>query len=186
MSERTSPVLNLLFIDDDDAVTGSVVPLLTEMGFNVSAARSGVIPDGFKPDVVICDYDLGMYDQRNGVQIVTDLKVKAPNARFIICSGLPREVPTGVEFFSKMDLVELLASLGEPECNCPDHQTGAMTPDDAAEWERDEVWEHAGEIMFDGSDRPDPDCLLCKRGIEMGAWAHFGVSDPFALKDADD
>ena len=121
-----APERNLLFIDDDDQVTESVVPLLTEMGFNVSATRSGVIPDGFKPDIVICDYDLGVCDQRNGVQIVTDLKAEAPNARFIICSGLPREVPTGVEFFSKTDLVELLASLEEPECNCPDHQNGRI------------------------------------------------------------
>ena len=59
-------------------------------------------------------------------------------------------------------------------------------PDTVTELERDEVWEHCGEIMFDSGDRPDPDCFLCQRGIEMGAWAHFGVDDPFAPEEDED
>lgn len=46
-----------------------------------------------------------------------------------------------------------------------------------------EIAEHVGEIMFDSLSRPDPDCTLCKRGIETGAWAAFGVEDPFSEDD---
>lgn len=54
----------------------------------------------------------------------------------------------------------------------------------AARLLREEVEEHVSEIMFAGSESPDPDCLLCKHGIEMGVWEHYGVDDPFAPEDA--
>ena len=107
--------MNILLIDDDDGVAGSFVPLIQGMGHSVEWTKHGDIPEGFKPDVVICDYDLGMFDRRNGSQIVTELRPEAPDARWIIWSGLPREVPDGVEFFSKMDTIELLDSFGEPK-----------------------------------------------------------------------
>lgn len=103
--------MNILIIDDDEGVTNSLGSLMRLKGHVVSITKYGNIPHGFYPDTVICDYDLGMFDTRNGAEIVTDLMPEAPAARWIICSGLTREVPEGVEFFSKSDFVELLASL---------------------------------------------------------------------------
>lgn len=107
--------MNVLVIDDDDMVSDSLDRALTHMGHTVMVSRHGVIPVGFVPEVVICDWDLGMYDDRDGGQIVTDLRDEAPTARYIICSGLDRDVPEGVEFFSKGDSIEMLKSLS---CDC--------------------------------------------------------------------
>jgi hypothetical protein len=54
----------------------------------------------------------------------------------------------------------------------------------AARLLREEVEEHVSDIMFTGSESPDPDCVLCKHGIEIGVWARYGVDDPFAPEDA--
>ena len=50
----------------------------------------------------------------------------------------------------------------------------------------DEVYEHVGDIMTDSLASPDPDCSICKRGIELGAWAQWGVDDPFAPDEGGD
>lgn len=56
-------------------------------------------------------------------------------------------------------------------------------PDNAAEAELLLVEEHVSEIMFNSHASPEDDCFLCKRGIELGVWAAYGVSDPFAPED---
>jgi hypothetical protein len=48
-----------------------------------------------------------------------------------------------------------------------------------------EVADHVSEIMFESGERPNPECLLCQRGVEFGVWKRFGVDDPFA-EEADD
>lgn len=104
-------VKKILIIDDDEMVVDSLVRTLQLYGHEVWAVRSGHVPEGYAADIVICDWDLGIYDSRNGGEIVTDLLMVLPDARFIIVSGLPRDVPEGVEFFSKGDVIELLHAL---------------------------------------------------------------------------
>ena len=43
----------------------------------------------------------------------------------------------------------------------------------------EEVFAHIGEIMFTPTESPDPDCLMCQCGVDLGAWARYGVEDPF-------
>lgn len=59
----------------------------------------------------------------------------------------------------------------------------ADVPDNAADAERQLVAEHINDIMFTSYESPDPECHLCKLGITLGAWAHYGVDDPFADDD---
>ncbi|MES1975852.1 MAG: hypothetical protein V4472_25620 [Pseudomonadota bacterium] len=40
----------------------------------------------------------------------------------------------------------------------------------------EEVSEHVSTVMFDTHDA-DPDCLLCRRGVELGVWARYGYPD---------
>lgn len=44
----------------------------------------------------------------------------------------------------------------------------------------EEVEEHISEIMLTSHESPDPDCLLCQRGIDLGVWRAWSVDDPFA------
>ncbi len=61
------------------------------------------------------------------------------------------------------------------------YQQARETPEEgAARLLLEEVEEHVSEIMFDSLSSPEDDCLLCKRGIELGVWARYGVDDPFA------
>lgn len=48
----------------------------------------------------------------------------------------------------------------------------------------DEAREHVGEIMFESLSSPEDDCALCKRGVTIGAWAAFGVEDPFGPEES--
>lgn len=54
-----------------------------------------------------------------------------------------------------------------------------------AEHSRDAVMEHVSEIMFASHDSPDPDCIECQAGVRTGAWAAYGVDDPFT-EEAED
>jgi hypothetical protein len=42
------------------------------------------------------------------------------------------------------------------------------------------VEEHIADIMFDGSDSPEPGCLLCRYGLELGVWAYWCDEDDLA------
>jgi hypothetical protein len=52
---------------------------------------------------------------------------------------------------------------------------------DFAELEATELAEHVADILFDGSVY-NPDCVLCKRAVETGAFAAYGI-DPNADDD---
>lgn len=47
----------------------------------------------------------------------------------------------------------------------------------------EEIEEHIADIMFDSLERPDPDCTLCRKGVDLGVWARYGYEDPFNVED---
>lgn len=99
--------MNILIVDDDIALTESLVRLFEIQGHlvlsapNLEEAERIVASLGKeRTDLVLSDYDLG-FDQPNGVEIVTTLRKSLPDARFVIMSGLRRDVPDDVEFVLK-------------------------------------------------------------------------------------
>lgn len=59
-------------------------------------------------------------------------------------------------------------------------------PDTPREAVEQEVREHVGDIMFDGQESPNPDCLLCQKALDLGVWAEWGYPDPFTPDDQAD
>ncbi len=55
---------------------------------------------------------------------------------------------------------------------------------DSSEPDRARVAAHVADIMFDANVSPDPECLLCKQGVDLGIWGYYGVDDPFAPEDS--
>lgn len=45
------------------------------------------------------------------------------------------------------------------------------------------IAEHVADVMFDAEEAADSDCALCLRGVELGIWQRYGVTDPFAEED---
>lgn len=108
----------VLVIDDDYAFAEAIADMLADDGHTTLHAHDGnqafeIMWEANPPfDVVACDWDLGMFDKRNGGEIVEFLRYEWGSPRYIIFSGLKREVPEGVEFASKGDflgLAEMLA-----------------------------------------------------------------------------
>jgi CheY-like chemotaxis protein len=96
--------MDILLIEDDDMVAQSLVRLWSDRGHSVAWVQDldgalYVLSDGF--NVVVSDWDLGVYDKRTGAEIVTHLRSINPDARYAIYSGLERDVPEGVKFFLK-------------------------------------------------------------------------------------
>ena len=91
--------MNILCIDDDDMMLKFYGEILSKNHFMAgshSATKCQEIIGAM--DVVICDWDLGMHDSRNGGEIVAEFKIQWPKVRYIVCSGLEREIPEGIEF----------------------------------------------------------------------------------------
>lgn len=109
----------------------------------------------------------------------------------------PDSESTGVRHFDCPTLAQVFPELDCASCSRCHWQariSGAWfaevyaqareTPEEgAARLLLEEVEEHISEIMFTSHESPEPDCLLCKRGIELGVWARYGVDDPFAPED---
>lgn len=102
---------NILVIDDDEAMAESVISLFSLRGHQCSFARSRLEAEiqvnrwedlGVPFDIVISDWDLRPYDIRTGAEICTYLRDNtAPQARYIIWSGLDRKVPEWASFYRK-------------------------------------------------------------------------------------
>ena len=91
----------IVLIDDDDALAESVVRLLDSVA-DITWVKSGDgAVDLLPADIIICDYDLGMFDRRNGVEICEVLRPLCPDAHFVVSSGLDRKVPDWIEFVPK-------------------------------------------------------------------------------------
>lgn len=108
---------HILVLDDDDRLAASVASLLSREGWTTSIAtnldgvRACAIPN-VGPDIVLSDWDFGIRDTRNGAEMIEALRERWGDApRYIIWSGLRREVPGGVEFFTKDDLLGLLDAI---------------------------------------------------------------------------
>jgi DNA-binding response OmpR family regulator len=106
--------MKLLIIDDDDDLLESLVRLFTDRGHDVVGAANGIlardaVANGGDFDVVICDFDFGKADTRNGVEICYELRpLCAASTHFIINSGLNREIPSWMHFSSKGDILEMI------------------------------------------------------------------------------
>jgi len=109
--------MRILMIEDDDSVALSVKGAFEISGHEVMWLTSGWRAEEFigdyTPDVVLCDWDLGIYDRRNGAVICSVLRDSGCPARFIIMSGLDREVPEWCEFVSKGNFPKLLKMVGK-------------------------------------------------------------------------
>lgn len=59
--------------------------------------------------------------------------------------------------------------------------------DDAvpADWELEVLREHVAEIVFDSSERYEPDCALCRRAVAAGLFDPFGGVDDEGGNDDD-
>lgn len=108
---------HILILDDDARLAASVARLFTKEGWTTSIATSlaGVnacaIPK-IGPDIVLSDWDFGITDPRNGAEMIEALRERWGNRpRYVIWSGLRREVPDDVEFFLKDDPLGLLDAL---------------------------------------------------------------------------
>jgi DNA-binding response OmpR family regulator len=106
----------VLYIEDDLGLATDICELLEESGNyvhttdNIDTSRTYVQNETY--DVVISDWDLG-YGQPNGGEIVTELREYNPNAKFVVFSGLKRDVPEFAKFISKMDILELMNYVNE-------------------------------------------------------------------------
>jgi DNA-binding response OmpR family regulator len=109
----------ILVIDDDIRIRETLLDVLTYEGHKVITCNSGDAAHSVMwerrgsegIEVVICDWNLGPFDKRNGSEIVEFLHREWPAVRYIIFSGLDRDAPEGVEFFDKGRLPELLDAL---------------------------------------------------------------------------
>ena len=45
-----------------------------------------------------------------------------------------------------------------------------------AEWTDDLLAEHVADILFDGSESYEPDCVLCEQAIQRGHWEKYGYT----------
>ena len=109
--------MRILIIDDDSSVRKSLGLLYRDSGHDVvdvGDGRAGLAAlAGGAFEVVICDYDLGVNDERNGVEICEALRGPfGENTRFILCSGLSRETPSWLSFASKGDFRGLIELVG--------------------------------------------------------------------------
>ena len=84
-SER---VRRLLVIDDDDAVRGVLVELLTEAGYEVSEAIDGITAlahlDEVRPDGAVIDF---LMPGMNGAEVARRARARVPNLPVIFVSG---------------------------------------------------------------------------------------------------
>jgi CheY-like chemotaxis protein len=101
-------------LDDDFAFRGDIADAFRGRGLEVVDVLNGhealsAIESSPPFDVIISDYDFGMADTRNGVEICTELRPLCDaDTKFIIFSGLDREVPEWATLWSKGDILELL------------------------------------------------------------------------------
>lgn len=50
------------------------------------------------------------------------------------------------------------------------------SPDDElAEITEDMLREHVSEVMFDPGSQFEPDCVFCRRAVQLGYFAAFGI-----------
>jgi response regulator RpfG family c-di-GMP phosphodiesterase len=115
----TSPnqTVNLLIIDDKYQMRSDLSEIFSARVHSLVDAYNGdtalqAIKDADEDanpiNTVISDYDFGLEDTRNGVEICTLLReVCAANTRFFLLSGLAREVPNWITYVSKGDLIAL-------------------------------------------------------------------------------
>lgn len=103
----------LLIVEDDDFLAEAVAERLEEKGWRVAHAKTLNDAVNLAPgrDVVLCDWDLRPFDPTPGDQIVAACQTVNPDARYIIWSGLGRDVPPGVEFMLKDALPEIIESI---------------------------------------------------------------------------
>lgn len=106
----------ILLIDDDDNLIKTLSRILQDNGHWVCTATNDkvAIQWAFQSgpfDIVICDWDLGLNSTLNGGEIIEQIRPLAGAKRYIIMSGLDRDVPDDVEFYSKMNVIEMLDSI---------------------------------------------------------------------------
>lgn len=115
----------ILIIDDDDQVRGFLRHLFTREGYEVDEAADGA--EGLKhfraapSDVVITDI---IMPEREGIEVITELRRQSPKTRIIAISGggrigpesylpLAREFGAARTFAKPLDKNELLAAVRE-------------------------------------------------------------------------
>lgn len=105
----------VLLIDDDKTLMDSVSRALMSHGFDVMTSMNlrEARRLAYLADIVVSDWDLGLYDILTGDQIVEELRKEFPKPRYIIWSGLHRQVPEGVDFFLKGDILGFIEALGD-------------------------------------------------------------------------
>ena len=109
--------MRILIIDDDTGIRESLAGFYRDGGHDVVDVGDGnaglAALAGGPFEVVICDYDLGVNDERNGVEICEALRgTFGEGTRFILFSGLDREAPSWMSFASKGNFRGLMGLVG--------------------------------------------------------------------------
>lgn len=112
--------MRILLVDDDDMLLNSVKMLFEQNGHTVVETYTDTMAHRFFRDqgntfdLVLCDWDLGLNSKQNGGEVVAEMmKWNDSGTRFVIWSGLSRDVPDGVKFFTKSGIQEILDYLEE-------------------------------------------------------------------------
>jgi CheY-like chemotaxis protein len=112
--------MRILILDDAADYRELVAKMYRLRGHDVVDVPNGAlaikaITDGPAFDLIISDYDFGMFDTRNGVEIITELReLTGPDTRYAICSGNYRTIPEWAGFVSKSDIDGLIALAAAP------------------------------------------------------------------------
>lgn len=106
---------NILIIEDDEMLVEMVGDYLSRSDIVCWHARTAkdaqFIMWSENIDIVLSDWDLGMWESMTGGEVVSDLMETYPDVRYIIWSGLDRSVPDGVEFYLKGNPLKMLETL---------------------------------------------------------------------------
>ena len=100
----------LLLIEDDFSLAQSLIELFADNGVGTTheTTLTTALTHMSGIDKVLSDWDLGIYESKNGGEIVSALRDKFPDVEYAIYSGLERRVPEGVAFFTKDRLTEII------------------------------------------------------------------------------
>lgn len=130
MKRTDSRSLRVLLIDDDAEFRETIAGGLRHRGHDAVAAADGHsaatrVAETAQPfDVIVSDYNLGLRDSRNGIEICEALRPLQPDARYVLMSGLDRQVPDWIRFAPKEDFGQLFDIVTGPASTGGDDEAG--------------------------------------------------------------
>lgn len=104
--------MNILIVDDDAYLLDMLIDKLNELGNSAVGTQSPSTAVHFmqneKFDVVISDWDFGMFSRTTGGDFLANLHAEWPDVHYVLFSGLRREVPPFATQFLKDGVQNLI------------------------------------------------------------------------------